>query len=154
MAHLVAFSEPPINVRDLLPNTWELIKGWAVQNNQHYLYLQFGTNQDVDLVPHASYSRVWLKDMHLLHGRAWFTDQYPALHASVKLKYDLRDGQIISRVAQPSADVMGPGVRRNYVLLDLMPYSGGVVELEAGLFALLGKYYLTPTIGILMTSRN
>jgi hypothetical protein len=128
---------------------WEMIKGWAVKPTQQYIYQTFPLAADEELTPNASYFRLWLKDMNLLHDRAWFTDQYPAVQSSVKLTFDGRPGQIFSRVAQPSKEVMGPGVRRNYVLLEQMPYSGDVVELEAGLFALKGKNYLTTTIGIL-----
>jgi hypothetical protein len=52
-------------------------------------------------------------------------------------------------VAQPPQDQVGEGVRLDYRLTELLPYNGGVVEIETALLGLKGADYLGAAIGVL-----
>jgi hypothetical protein len=79
--------------------------------------------------------RLWLTDMFLKRDREWFENQYPMVHATIQLTYAGETASFSSLARAPEGR-LGPGERRNYPLTPLLPWSGGVVELEAGLSAL------------------
>jgi hypothetical protein len=136
-------------VANPITSLWTMIRDWAVQPTQAYQLVPFYGPDTPPLIPNASYFRLWLKGMNLTHSRRWFTDTYPAVQSSVRLAFDKRADQTFTRVVGPSKEVLGPGVWQNYVLSELLPFNGGTVEIEAGLFALRGENHLLSTIGIL-----
>ena len=91
--------------------------------------------------------RLWLADMFLSKSRTWFVDQYPAVHTSVALKFGT-EAIKISHVTNGS-DKIGRGALIDYALTDLVPFSGGTVEVQSALIALKGTNYLKESIGIL-----
>ena len=133
----------------------DTIKGWADKNANHYLYVPIPkgrTDADYDDAPlqaDRAYFRLWLNEMFLTKSREWFRDWYPAVHSSIGLKFGDYGTVNLSRVARSPEEVLAKGVLVNYSLSDLVPFRGGVVEVEAGLLALKGKDYLQSTIKIL-----
>ena len=91
-----------------------------------------GQGRGLGDTPQQDYLRIWLSDMFLARDRAWFRDRHPAVHASVRLTFANWPGLEFTAVARPPEGMLGPGERRDYPLTPLIPYSGGVVELEAG----------------------
>ncbi|MEV4512629.1 hypothetical protein AB0K00_27120 [Dactylosporangium sp. NPDC049525] len=102
----------------------------------------------VDLEPYASYFRLWLSEMFLTDRVNWVREVHPAVHAEVRLQFGNQQVSF-SKVAQPPTDRLSQGVRLNYRLTELLPYNGGVVEVDAALLALKGKDYLGTAIGVL-----
>ena len=70
-----------------------------------------------------------------------------AVHTTVALKFGT-DAIKISHVTDGSGQV-GHGNFVDYALTDLIPFSGGTVEIQSGLLALKGTNYLKESIGIL-----
>jgi hypothetical protein len=132
---------------------WGMIQGWVHQNATQCVSVVIPWQRtDVDnepaaLVPFQSYVRLWLTDMFLSANRQWFQDRYPAVHTSIGLKFGA-DTVKISHVTDGTGQV-GPGHFVDYALTDLIPFSGGTVEVQSGLLALKGTNYLKGTIGIL-----
>lgn len=132
---------------------WATIKGWASQNASHCVCVDIPqsrtdlTGSDAPLVPLKSYMRLWLADMFLAQNRSWFANRYPAVHTSVALRFGAEPIKI-SHVTDGSGQV-GRGVFKDYALTDLVPFSGGLVEIQSGLIALKGTNYLKESIGIL-----
>jgi hypothetical protein len=132
---------------------WNTIKSWATANATHCVVEPIPlartdlTGSDAPLVPYKSYMRLWLADMFLAKSRNWFTDEYPAVHTSVQLKFGSEPVKI-SHVTDGSGQI-GRGIFQDYALTDLMPFNGGIVEIQSGLIALKGTNYLKGTIGIL-----
>ena len=91
--------------------------------------------------------RLWLTDMFLAKSRNWFVDRYPAVHTSIGLKFG-NDTVKISHVTDGPGQV-GRGNFVDYALTDLIPFSGGLVEIQSGLIALKGTNYIKESIGIL-----
>ena len=135
-------------------SVWDHVKGWWAENARHHVYAAIPkerTDQDYDdapLVPGGSYFRLWLSEMFLTKrvagGREWF----PAVHGEVRLQFG-GEGASFSRVAQPPQGQLGEGVRLDYRLTELLPYNGGVVEIETALLGLKGADYLGTAIGVL-----
>jgi hypothetical protein len=85
------------------------------------------------------YLRIWLVEMVLSQSRSWFKDQQPTAQALTKLKFGDHLVEIPSIAAANSARyAQGKSVLQNYRLLDLVPFRGGSVEIEAALIALQG----------------
>jgi hypothetical protein len=137
-----------------LGRLWDWVRGWAVQNAAHYVYTPV-PRQPADpedgapLAPQASYLRIWLSEMYLGRSRAWGKAWFPAVHAEIQLRFGDLEAATFSRVIRPPEATLAKGVRLNYPLTELLPYNGGVVEVEAALLALQGSDYLAAAIGIL-----
>ena len=138
---------------DDVAKLWSTMKNWANSNADAFV-CAFIPNERTDLTasidtikPHRDYFRIWMSQMYLAKDREWFTDWYPAVHTSVLLKFATRN-VTLSHVT--GADEQHTkGVKLDYAVTDLLPFSGGKVEIESGLIGLKGKSHLTASIGIL-----
>jgi hypothetical protein len=133
---------------------WDHVKGWWTENARHHVYAPIPKEQtdeefdDAPLEPGGSYFRLWLSEMFLTKRVAWGKEWFPAVHGEVRLQFG-GQGASFSRVAQPPQDQVGEGVRLDYRLTELLPYNGGVVEIETALLGLKGADYLGAAIGVL-----
>jgi hypothetical protein len=133
---------------------WDHVTGWWTENARHHVYAPIPKERtdeaydDAPLEPGGSYFRLWLSEMFLTKRVAWGKEWFPAVHSEVRLQFG-GQGVSFSRVAQPPGDRLGEGVRLDYRLTELLPFNGGVVEIEAALLGLKGADYLGAAIGIL-----
>ncbi len=136
------------------------IRSWAEANTERYIYEYIPNDRididmdDTPLEPDASYFRIWLTEMYLAKSREWFTQWYPAVQASVNLKFGDAAPMLFSRVVRAPDNALARGVLMNYALTDLIPYRGGIVEVEAALMAFRGAggtTYLGSALGLLET---
>lgn len=135
-------------------NLQDRIKSFKTQNAQQLVYCRIPQERtDLAAAPaiaaYQGYVRLFLADMFLSQSREWFTDQFPCVSASVRLDLEGQPGATLSRVCQPPKDAVAAGVRLNYALTDLLPFSGNLLEIEAGLFALKGERYLNTALGLI-----
>jgi len=129
------------------PGPWAAVRGWFEKNAQAHV---LATLQPGDaLKPYQSYMRVWLAEMFLAKRVQWLRERFPAVHAEVRLPFAGQPQVSFTRVVRPGDDQLGEGVRINYPLTELLPYSGGVVEIEAALFGLKGSDSLAAGVGLL-----
>jgi hypothetical protein len=87
------------------------------------------------LVPERDYFRVWLCEMFLGKRSTLLADWLPAAHARVSMTRSGGPPVESCKVLRPDPAHLAQGVRLNYQLTDLIPYNGGVVEVEAALVA-------------------
>lgn len=134
---------------------WSRIKSIVTKDADKYLYAPIPPER-TDLAmpadplkPYRSYLRLWVSEMFLTKSRNWFTDFYPATHASVMLKFGEYGPVIFSHVNQAPQQVLANGVLLNYAVTDLLPFNGGLVEIEASLLAMKGRNYLNSAIKML-----
>ncbi len=133
---------------------WERIHGWFAASAKHCVYARIPPQRtdemesESPLEPYGSYFRLWLSEMFLTDRVAWGREWFPAVHSEVHLQFGGQSAAF-SRVAQPPPDRLSEGVRLNYRLTELLPFNGGVVEIEAALLALKGADYLGTAIGVL-----
>lgn len=134
------------------------IRQWAEQNTERYIYERIPnarTDVEIDempLVPDESYFRVWLAEMYLARSREWFTEWYPAVQASVNLRFGDEAPTTFSRIVRAPNDALARGVLMNYPLTELLPYRGGILEVEAALMAFRGTGgtdYISAALGLL-----
>ncbi len=139
-----------------LQSLMDKIRGWVDQNADKYVYAPIpkertdASDDNTPLKPLASYFRLWLSEMFLTKSVAWFQGIFPAVHSEVKLQFGDQQAVTFSNVAAPPQNQLARGVRLNYRLTELMPYNGGIVEIEAALLALKGPTnYLATAINVL-----
>jgi hypothetical protein len=134
---------------------WDTIKALTHESAVHNLYARIPKERsdvqfdDRPLVPEKAYFRVWLKEMFLSDARKWFKTWYPAVSCSVRVPQGSGSTPTFTRVTGTDAQSLGPGVLKGYATTDLLPFRGGVVEIEASLLALQGQNYLISAIKIL-----
>lgn len=137
-----------------MTSMWDQVKGWWSENAKHHVYAPIPRERtdesydDAPLEPGGSYFRLWLSEMFLTKRVAGGKEWFPAVHSEVRLRFGGQSAAF-SRVAQPPRDQLGEGVRLGYRLTELLPFNGGVVEIEAALLGLKGADYVGAAIGIL-----
>jgi hypothetical protein len=94
------------------------------------------------------YVRVWLSDLFLARGRRWFTDHFPAVHATVVLERAGWERTELTTLVRPPADQLAPGVSLNHPLTPLLPYRGGVVRVQGGLLVVEGDDVLAAALDV------
>jgi hypothetical protein len=135
-------------------SVWERVTFWLNDKANPLVYAVIPKERadedydDAPLEPGGSYFRLWLSEMFLTNRVAWGVQWFPAVHGEVRLQFGGQD-TTFSRVAQPPNGQLSEAVRLNYRLTDLIPFNGGVVEVETALLALKGADYLGTAIGIL-----
>jgi len=134
---------------------WDMVRGWVDQNSASYVYARLPTGREATgtdnaaLKPNAAYLRLWLSELCLGKSVAWGKSWFPVVHAEVRLNLAGRETAMLSKVFRGTSQELGRGVRLNHPLTDLLPYNGGVVEVEAALLALQGENYLGTAIGVI-----
>jgi hypothetical protein len=100
------------------------------------------------------YFRLWLSEMYLKKNFKWFSTWYPAVHSLVHFQYDGKMVEVpmiagslnLQDVNEKNLD---KALRLNYQMTTLMPFSGNVVEMTAGLLAMQGDNYLNQCIKVI-----
>jgi hypothetical protein len=128
---------------------WKRIKSWANANARKYQAVTIASPDAEPVRPHSDYFRVWLSEMYLAERREWFQDWYPAVNTSVRLMFGDNSTPItLSHIAQAPQKVH-EAVLLDFPVTDLLPYRGGVVEVEAALVGLKGENALGAAIKVL-----
>jgi hypothetical protein len=144
-----------MNDNNTLRGVWDRVTGWVDQNATKYTYVSLHKAQtdknynDTPLQPNAGYLRLWLSEMFLRKSVAWGIHWFPAVHTEIQLRFGNQMPVVFSHLVQPPQDRLGDGIRLNYPLTDLLPYNGGIVELETALFALHGEDYAATAAKVL-----
>jgi hypothetical protein len=126
---------------------WTTVRGWFNDNANAYVLTWLEPGEP--LKPYQSYLRVWLAQMFLVKRVSWLQTYFPAVHGEVKLPFGTDPAVSFARVVRPADDRLGEGVLINYPLTELLPYNGGVVEIDAALFGLKGDDSLQAGVGLL-----
>lgn len=110
------------------------------------------------LAADKSYLRVCLRKVSLAADRSWGTDRVPAVTVSVQVLFSkpnrlvpglsALEMQKFAILVRPSV-TSGPGVYENYEITDWLPYQGQSIEIEAALYAVLGKNKLVTAIDVI-----
>jgi hypothetical protein len=90
------------------------------------------------------YYKIWLADMFLKDDRAWGSSWYPAVVASVQLKFGNKTQELTHVAGETTLKnfdrrAVRKGVSLNHEITDLLPFNGGTVRMEAALLAMEGK---------------
>ncbi len=126
---------------------WTRIRSTVDADAGHLHRLFFPQAGAVAMTPNDSYLRVWLSELFLAKERAWGTDRIPAVQASVRLLFGGPRPRTFATLAQPKVTA-GHGVSEDYQLTELLPYRGQSVEVQAGLYEILGTNNLLTALAI------
>ncbi|NUR82580.1 MAG: hypothetical protein HOY71_00675 [Nonomuraea sp.] len=108
------------------------ISQWFSARAEH-TYLEFIPDPGSrPLLPREGYLRAWLVEGFLEQRRSWGNEHYPALHGGVTLTFLGAQPSSFTSVTAPSWST--PGVHLDLPISPLLPYNGGVVSVEAGLY--------------------
>jgi hypothetical protein len=129
----------------MITNLWNRIV--AATKAKKYVWQPI--DQGPALASDGSYVRIFISEMWLETTWKWFSGWYPAVEASVQLKFGDQPATVITRVAKPPENATKNAVLRNYEILPLTPFNGGTLELQAALLAMQGEKYLSTAIDIL-----
>jgi hypothetical protein len=103
----------------------------------------------VPLVPDEHYFRVSLAQMHLATESTLWADWVPGAHVAVSYSRQNAPLAEYSRVLRPDPERLAQGARLNFPITDLVPYRGGVLEIEAALFGLQAGNRLDLVVDVL-----
>jgi hypothetical protein len=126
---------------------WKRIWQQVDAEADHLHQLFFPQDDGITMTPNDSYVRIWLSELFLAKQVSWGVERSPAVQASVRLLFGGLSPKTFATLVQPSVTV-GHGVFEDYQLTELLPYRGQSVELQAGLYEVLGTSNLRTAIDI------
>lgn len=107
------------------------IKQWFHANTEHITDVFIGDQHAEPLHPDGGYLRIWLAEGILATARSWGADRYPALHGIVTFPFhDRGPTQFSTLIRSPLA----PGAQNDFPITPLLPFRGGVIEIDAALY--------------------
>ena len=116
------------------PGMWDKIKSWFSQNATKYTLEFLPETNAVPLPAYAGYVRLWLVEGYLAQSRNWGANQFPAMQGGVTLNFLGSQPTTFSALSRPDTTWTTPGVRVDFPMTPLIPFNGGVVEVEAALY--------------------
>ncbi len=131
-----------------LNKLWDNIVQWFHAEAAQLQYVQFDQTDAPTLKPNDSYIRIVISELWVKNSVDWGKEKFPAVQAAAKLAYGGQTPTTFATLARPTAEQLGPGVFRDYELTYLMPYLGQTVEIELGLYEILGKNHLQTALDV------
>lgn len=117
---------------------WDSVRRTGQRQAQAFLFKELpGAGDGREVLPGTDYVRVWLCEMFLAQQSTLLANWLPAAHVRVSLTEKDRPTTEYSRVLRPDLRTTTGGVvLLNHPITDLVPYNGGVLELDAALVGL------------------
>jgi hypothetical protein len=117
---------------------WDAVKRTGQREAQAFVLKELpGAGDGRAVVPETDYVRVWLCEMFLANQSTLLANWLPAAHVNVSLAQEGQPAMEFSRVLRPNLkNKAGGSVLLNYPITDLLPFNGGVLEVEAALVGL------------------
>ena len=134
---------------------WEKVRRTGQRQAQAFVFQEIpsaGAHPGVPqpaLVPEQDYFRVWLCEVFLGTRSTLTADWLPLVHARVAVTRPGWPPLEYSKVLEPEPGHLAQGVQLNYPLTDLIPFKGGVVEVEAALLAWQHAYPIDAVVDLL-----
>jgi hypothetical protein len=96
-----------------------------------------GTTTDVMPVADEHYLRLWVHEMCLRGDKSWFIQRFPAVHSVVGLRYGDQERELANIAGTNKLNIrqakLSQSILTNYPMTALLPFRGGLVELDCGL---------------------
>jgi hypothetical protein len=117
---------------------WDTVRRTGQRQAQAFILRELpGAGGGRAVVPEADYIRVWLCEMFLANQSTLLAHWLPAAHVNVSLTQQGQPAMEFSRVLRPNLQhTAGGSVLLNYPITDLVPFNGGVLEVDAALVGL------------------
>jgi hypothetical protein len=112
---------------------WDRITRWFDANAEHVTLEFIADPGSSPVMPYAGYLRVWLAEGFLSKAATWGNKHFPVLHGGAALSF-LGGATPFTTFGQPRGNWAIPGAQVDFQLTPLLPFNGGVVEVEAALY--------------------
>ena len=113
---------------------WTRVRSWFVQNADHMALRFLPDVNGAPVQPYEGYLRLWLAEGFLAQQRSWGTTHFPALHGGVSLAFAGNEPATFTTLARSQESWTTPGMRIDFPITPLVPFRGGIVEVEAALY--------------------
>ncbi|MDG6103070.1 hypothetical protein Daura_16310 [Dactylosporangium aurantiacum] len=111
-----------------------VVKDWFYTKAGHVTFAFLPDPRGEELDPEQGYVRIWLDEGFLAEARTWGNDHFAALHGGVKLGFGDAGRAEFSTFTRSPQVVKSAGAQLNFPLTPLLPYFGGLVEVQAALY--------------------
>jgi hypothetical protein len=111
---------------------WQRVASWFQAKAEHVTVEFLPEPGSTPLMPYQGYLRLWLVEGFLTKRRTWGNDHYPALHGGVTLTFLGSEPVSFTNVTRPTWT--SRGATFDEYISPLVPYNGGVVTIQAGLY--------------------
>jgi hypothetical protein len=119
---------------NVLRTVWSRVRSWFDQNADH-LALHFIPDTDgAPVQPYAGYLRLWFAEGFLAKQKSWGNTHFPALHGGVSLAFAGNEPTTFTTLTRSPQSWTMPGARLDFPITPLVPFRGGMVEVEAALY--------------------
>lgn len=112
---------------------WNRVSNWFSAEAQHMTVEFIPAPDSTPIDANAGYVRLYLAEGFLDKSATWGNKHYPVLHGGVALSY-LGGTTPFTRFTRPPDSWNVPGAQLDFPLTPLLPFNGGVVEVEAALY--------------------
>jgi hypothetical protein len=118
---------------NVLGPLWKRSTSWFEANAQH-VTAEFIADPGGALVyAYEGYLRIWLAEGFLGRAATWGNKHFPVLHGGAAVTF-LDSTTPFTTFARPPGTFTTPGAQVDFALTPLLPFNGGVVEVEASLY--------------------
>lgn len=122
------------------------IKKWFYAHAEHATEAFIPEKGAEPLQPGGGYVRLWLAEGFLDIAKSWGADQYPALHGVVSFPFP---GRGLTRYSTLSRPPLAPGAQHDFPITPLLPFHGGVIEIDAALYKVLSDSPLVTALQLI-----
>src|SRR5262245_22096154 len=109
---------------------WQRVASWFEAEAEHVTVEFIDEPGPSPILPYGGYLRVFLSEGFLAKAAEWGGNQFPALHGGVSLDF-LGAKPVFSTFSRPPEKWKVPGAQLDFPVCPLLPFQGGVVEVEA-----------------------
>jgi hypothetical protein len=116
-----------------MSSMWNRVTGWVSTNAEHVTVEFIDEPGGVPIDPQAGYLRIFLAEGFVSKAVTWGNKHFPVVHGGARLSFLGGTAQFTS-VSEPDTRPDVPGAQLDVRLTPLLPFNGGVVEVEAALY--------------------
>lgn len=124
----------------------ERVRRWFRANAGHVTDAFLPEGDTEPLYPGGGYVRLWLAEGFLATAKSWGTDQFPALYGAVSFPLPGAGPGRYTTLARPP---LAPGARNDFPITPLLPYHGGVIEIDAALYKVMSDSPLVTVLQLI-----
>ncbi|TQS19753.1 hypothetical protein [Microbispora hainanensis] len=110
------------------------MRRWFDDDAEHVTVRFLEGPESEPLPPRDGYLRLWLVEGFLAKRVEWTEKFFPALQGGMSLKLRGSESTPFSAFSRPPGSWQAPGAQLDFPVTPLLPYNGGVVEIEAALY--------------------
>jgi hypothetical protein len=118
---------------NVLGPLWKRATSWFYDNAQRVTAEFIADPGGTPVHAYEGYLRIWLAEGFLSNAATWGNRHFPVLHGGAAVTF-LDSTTPFTTFARPPGTLTVPGAQLDFPLTPLLPFNGGVVEVEASLY--------------------